>query len=190
LLLIPLFVRADEPPIELQLFYQRPEYQQTELYNLAVVIRKERNWISYEDAVQEYNQKLYKLKQKQIAERSKLAISQRSVYENGWGRGHCTSYVAEIYGLKHGSGQGEWRGNAKEWLSQAEKNGYQVKESPEIGAIYVSNESQYGHVAVVKAVNNDGTITITEMNYKGVGVVSERTVDQQLAKGYIEINKL
>jgi surface antigen len=42
----------------------------------------------------------------------------------------------------------------------------------------------YGHVAVVESVNSDGSITVSEMNYAGWGIVDHRTISAGQASGY------
>ena len=37
-----------------------------------------------------------------------------------------------------------------------------------------TTQGGYGHVAYVESVNSDGSVTVSEMNYQGVGVVSTR----------------
>lgn len=70
--------------------------------------------------------------------------------------GQCTWYVAQKRYIP-------WSGHAKYWLSQAKRYGFQIGTEPVPGAIVVTNESWYGHVAYVEAVNGD-YITISEMN--------------------------
>jgi len=74
--------------------------------------------------------------------------------------GQCTWYVAQKRYIP-------WSGHAKYWLSNAARWGYQVcwgrQCEPRPGAIVSTNESWYGHVAYVEAVNGD-YITISEMN--------------------------
>ena len=41
---------------------------------------------------------------------------------------------------------------------------------------------QYGHVAFVEKVNDDGSIVISESNVKGLGVISFRTIDAEDAQ--------
>ena len=44
----------------------------------------------------------------------------------------------------------------------------------------------YGHVAIVEAVNGDGTITISDMNYAGkLNVVSTRTISASSVSNFI-----
>lgn len=65
---------------------------------------------------------------------------------------------------------GQWN-NASSWLRQAQRDGWATGSTPQVGAIAWEN----GHVSLVEAVNSDGTIDISEMNYSGLGVVSYRT---------------
>lgn len=99
---------------------------------------------------------------------------------NSFPYGYCTYYVANKRGVA-------WRGNAGAWLYNARAAGYSTGKKPQVGAIVVTTEdARYGHVAYVEAVG-DGTITISEMNYKGWGVVNTRTLSQnaRVIRGYI-----
>jgi surface antigen len=108
---------------------------------------------------------------------AKLAeYSGSNSYPYGW----CTWYAASRRGVP-----GNW-GNAGSWLSSARGSGYATGSEPQAGAILVTNESWVGHVAYVESVNGD-QITISEMNYRGWGVVSSRTLNAHsgVVKGYI-----
>ena len=93
--------------------------------------------------------------------------------------GYCTWYVASKKYVP-------WGGNAGTWLYHAKAYGAKTGKTPKKGAILVTNESWYGHVAIVEKVNGS-TITVSEMNYKGFAVKSTRTlsVKSPVIKGYI-----
>lgn len=62
-------------------------------------------------------------------------------------------------------------GNACNWWSAAQNNGWLVSSKPYVGAIVVyacnlPGSGGYGHVAVVETVNNDGTFTVYEWNWE------------------------
>jgi len=73
--------------------------------------------------------------------------------------GQCTWYVAQKRYVP-------WSGHAKYWLSNARAYGFNVclgrNCEPRPGAIMATNESWYGHVAYIEAVNGD-YITVSEM---------------------------
>jgi surface antigen len=99
---------------------------------------------------------------------------------NSFPYGYCTYYVANKRTVT-------WRGNAGAWLYNAKAQGYSTGKKPKAGAIVVTTEdARYGHVAYVESVGKD-TITISEMNYKGWGVVNTRTLSQnaRVIRGYI-----
>jgi len=83
-------------------------------------------------------------------------------------RGYCTWYVSTRRNIP-------WTGNAGAWYAAARALGFPVGSIPQPGAIMVSRESWIGHVAVVESVDGD-TFTISEMNYRGFGVVDQRRV--------------
>jgi len=95
--------------------------------------------------------------------------------------GYCTWYVAQKRNIP-------WSGNAGTWLYHAKSMGYATSRTPSVGAIMVSSESWWGHVAIVEKVNSNGTFTISEMNYKGWAKKSTRTIDSKsrVIKGFIK----
>lgn len=94
--------------------------------------------------------------------------------------GYCTWYVAERRNVP-------WFGNAGTWLTGARGAGFATGNAPTVGAIMVTSEGSVGHAAIVDAVNSDGTITVSEMNFRGFGVISSRTIQANygLIKGFI-----
>lgn len=98
--------------------------------------------------------------------------------------GQCTWYVAQKKLIP-------WSGNANQWLAKARNYGYKIGKNPVKGAIVSLKESGwqarlYGHVAYVEEVR-ENEIVISEMNYKGKGVYSKRTIPINSKKiiGYI-----
>jgi LysM repeat protein len=93
--------------------------------------------------------------------------------------GYCTWYVAQKRYIP-------WGGNAGTWLYNAKSMGYATGRAPRPGAIMVSSESWWGHVAVVESVRS-GQITISEMNYAGWAKRSTRTLSasSRAIKGFI-----
>jgi surface antigen len=88
---------------------------------------------------------------------------------NHFAYGYCTWYVANRRNVP-------WFGNAIEWWANARPYGYAEGQTPVVGAIMVTRESGYGHVAYVEAVNGDGSWTVSEMNFVRWNVVSRRTI--------------
>lgn len=88
---------------------------------------------------------------------------------NRFAYGYCTWYVASRIPVP-------WLGNAWEWFGQAQAYGWPTGQSPRAGGIMVTWESGYGHVAVVERVNSDGSWLVSEMNFVGWGIVSQRTI--------------
>lgn len=87
--------------------------------------------------------------------------------------------LGRIYGLggPYGAGQcTQWAwskrrdlpstlGNANTWAARASRAGFTVNRTPSAGAIFQTSSGWYGHVGYVEGVNEDGSITVTEMNY-------------------------
>lgn len=93
--------------------------------------------------------------------------------------GWCTWYVASRRHVP-------WGGNAGTWLYHAKAYGANIGKTPKPGAIVVTGESRYGHVGIVENVSGS-SFTISEMNYRGFGVVSKRTLTKGsgVVKGFI-----
>lgn len=93
--------------------------------------------------------------------------------------GYCTWYVAQRRYVP-------WGGNAGTWLYNAKSAGYLTGKTPRVGAILVTAESWWGHVAIVESVGS-GSITVSEMNYAKWGKTDRRTIStsSRVIKGYI-----
>jgi LysM repeat protein len=83
--------------------------------------------------------------------------------------GWCTWYVATRRDVT-------WLGDAYQWFGNAQAQGYPVGSHPEPASIMVTWESGWGHVAYVESVNPDGSWLVSEMNFVGFGVTSQRTI--------------
>jgi len=81
--------------------------------------------------------------------------------------GYCTWYVASRTYVP-------WTGDAWAWFGNAKAMGYDTGQVPQPGAIMVTWESWVGHVAYVEAVNADGSFVVSEMNYRGWGIIDTR----------------
>lgn len=94
--------------------------------------------------------------------------------------GYCTWYVAQR------RPDVSWMGNAREWFYNAQAQGRATGRVPAVGSILVTDESWWGHVSYVEAVNGD-QVTIAEMNYAGYGIESRRTISNRngVIMGYI-----
>ena len=82
--------------------------------------------------------------------------------------GWCTWYVASRRYVP-------WNGDAHSWYANAQAYGYPVGRTPRPGAIMVTWESWWGHVAYVESVSG-GCWTVSEMNYVGFGRLSYRHI--------------
>lgn len=90
-----------------------------------------------------------------------------SVAGNTYTAGYCTWYAKNRRADLPNN-----LGNANTWVSRAAAQGIPTGSTPRAGAI-----GQQGmHVVYVERVNSNGTVYISEMNYKGLYVKSTRTV--------------
>ena len=88
---------------------------------------------------------------------------------NTYSPGYCTWYVKN----RRGSSLPNMLGNANQWFANAQAMGMATGYTPRAGAVGTTTRGSLGHVVYVEAVNGDGSITISEMNY--AGLYSQRT---------------
>jgi surface antigen len=108
----------------------------------------------------------------QVAAQARASVSTSSTSSGGGNHfafGYCTWYVASRRSIP-------WFGNAIEWWPNARAYGYAEGQTPRVGAVMVTRESYWGHVAYVEAVNGDGSWTVSEMNFVGWDVIDRRTI--------------
>lgn len=86
---------------------------------------------------------------------------------NGYAAGYCTWYVKSVR-----TDLPNTLGNAYSWFARAQAMGLSTGYTPRVGAVAQKNN----HVAYVRAVNGDGTITISDMNYRNLYEVTTRTI--------------
>lgn len=94
---------------------------------------------------------------------------------NRYAYGYCTWWAYERR-AQIGRPIGSFWGNATSWASSGSASGFAVNRTPVVGAI-MQNGGGYGHVAIVEAVNPDGSVEISEMNGPaGWNVIARRTI--------------
>ncbi len=96
-----------------------------------------------------------------------VAVPRASSSGNTYTQGYCTWYAkAKRPDLPNNLG------NANTWVARARAQGIATGSTPRVGAI-----GQQGmHVVYIEQVNDDGTVLVSEMNYKGLYIVSTRVV--------------
>ncbi len=95
---------------------------------------------------------------------------------NGYDYGYCTWHAANRR-AQSGRPIPTNLGHARSWYSRAQGGGMAVGNEPRAGAVlWHANLGGLGHVAYVEAVNEDGSILVSDMNYPSWGRVTNRTV--------------
>ncbi|MBQ7201899.1 LysM peptidoglycan-binding domain-containing protein [Candidatus Saccharibacteria bacterium] len=85
-----------------------------------------------------------------------------------YGRGQCTQWAWYKRSQTPKPVPGNW-GNARDWAARAAAQGVSVtRGAPQPGDVFQSGSGWYGHVGYVEAVNADGSIVASEMNYNYV----------------------
>ena len=73
-------------------------------------------------------------------------------------------------------------GNAYQWKRAWQKQGWPTSTTPVAGSVAWYS---YGHIAYVKSVNGDGTITVEDYNQSGMHVYDQRIVPENDAQLYL-----
>lgn len=99
-----------------------------------------------------------------------------AVYSNnGYDFGWCTWWAAKRR-MDIGRPIPSNLGNAWSWASLAQRAGFQVDDTPTVGAVaWYATIANPGHVGFVEQVNPDGSIWISDMNYFGVSQIGGTT---------------
>ena len=109
---------------------------------------------------------------------------------NPYAWGNCTFYA---YARRRALGlqvEATW-GHARTWADRARAMGYAVGTTPAVGAVFVTRGGAFGHVGIVESINRDGTITVSEMNYRGgpgtgFNIISRRNIAMEVADGTVD----
>lgn len=99
-----------------------------------------------------------------VSKQTSAPSGRSSVSGNTYYWGQCVWYIKNVVSWVENG----W-GNGNQWVYTS---GHSVSSTPAVGT--VASARSYNHVALVTAVGN-GTVTISEMNYEGLGVISSRT---------------
>lgn len=169
-------ILVDQQAMSAQLAAQRVEA--TRLMNMT---RSQQ--LAYEARIRQINNQVAALRLQQAKENSRFVKQEFITGGTGgypwadtpfpnslvdpWGmfQRQCVSYTA----WKVASSQRYmpfWggRGNANQWDDNARQAGIPVDNVPQPGDVAISNAGTYGHAMYVEAVNDDGTITISQYN--------------------------
>lgn len=98
-----------------------------------------------------------------------------------YAHGQCTWWAA-IRRAQIGRPVDPYMGNGGSWDASARRLGMRVSSVPHAGDAIcfhpgvLGADGVYGHIAVVEHVDTDGSITISEANARGVGVVNLRRI--------------
>lgn len=121
---------------------------------------------------------------------SAKAAEERGFYGGGvmpgntYAWGNCTWWAYAMRRWANSPIPNTW-GNANTWDNNAKRDGYIVNDTPAAGAVFQTDEGPYGHVAYVIEVNQiSGDWKISEMNARGLNIVSQRTFSKEAAKAY------
>jgi len=114
---------------------------------------------------------------------SSAGTSYSAAYASGnrYAYGWCTWYAWQWRKNNMGSNYvlPSNMGNANMWARRAAAAGFSVNKTPAYGDVFQTSSGYYGHVGVVTSVNDDGTITISDMNgIAGWGRVGTKTISK------------
>lgn len=103
-----------------------------------------------------------------------ISLPKHNVPINLYTQGQCTFYAFQRR-LELNSPISNLWGDAKYWGDQARYQGFVVNNIPQLGAILVTKEGVYGHVAIVEKILPTH-IVVSEMNWIAPYVVNQRII--------------
>lgn len=105
------------------------------------------------------------------SEAYKYYFGENLYYQYGYGIANCTAYAAgrwyEITGEYPDFTAGT--GNANEWYADAIAKGYEVGQTPRLGAVACFGYTPGGHVCVVEQINDDGSFIVSNSAWNSDG---------------------
>ena len=111
-------------------------------------------------------------------ERPPTQASMTTQQGSGYPVGQCTWYaynrLVELGTITDLSGAYGYLGNGQDWVASLVAKGWRYSTSPTKGAVvsvlggFGGTPGEYGHVAIVEAVNSDGSFLVSECNIQGV----------------------
>ncbi|PTK27027.1 CHAP domain-containing protein [Mammaliicoccus sciuri] len=133
-----------------------------------------------EDVKKQMKEKEVAIRTEQIKKNDKT--DDRSL-GNYYQEGQCTFYVFEERLKIDKKISSSW-GDAKHWDDHAKEEGYKVNGQPSEGSILQTDYGELGHVAIVEEVKNDGSIVVSDMNYKKPYEVTSRLITPDRLHNY------
>lgn len=112
----------------------------------------------------------------------------RDTMVDDWGmyNRECVSYAAfKVSNSRRNMPYWGGRGNAKQWPDNARAAGIPVNNTPRAGDVAIATAGTYGHAAYVDSINNDGSINVSQYNYRVDGNFSVMTVSPSFFDAYI-----
>jgi len=98
---------------------------------------------------------------------------------------NCTDYAAwKVSTLGVAPERYKGLGDAKTWAIRAPPKGVRVDSRPAVGSVAVRTSGTFGHTAFVEEVRPDGTIRVSQYNYRADGTYSEN-VGTPAAFGFV-----
>ncbi len=91
-------------------------------------------------------------------------------YTNLYAFGNCTYYVKNRRPDLPND-----LGNANRWFTSALSYSMSTGTEPRVGAVGTTTAGALGHVVYIESVNDNGTVTVSEMNSVGFNVINSRT---------------
>ena len=114
-----------------------------------------------------------RLAEKKRLEALRIVKVGATVAGNTYAPGYCTWYVkSKRPDLPN------MMGNANSWYASAKANGFKTGTIAKTGAVGVSFQGPMGHVVYVEQWYPNGTVRVSEMNFKGLYQISSRTVPE------------
>lgn len=112
-----------------------------------------------------------------LIEKLRIILTPDPMEYNSYDPGQCTHYVFDKVKEDGNMIERRW-GDAEHWASRAKDDDYLVDSIPQEGSILQTERGEIGHIAYIETIHDNGSVTISEMNYYKPYEVTERTIEK------------
>lgn len=118
-----------------------------------------------------------------LIEKLRIIFTPDPMKYNTYDLGQCTHYVFDKVKEDGNMIERRW-GDAEHWAVRAKDDNYVVDSIPKEGSILQTDRGEIGHIAYIETIHDNGSVTVSEMNYYEPYEVTERTIEKEKIEAY------